>query len=100
MKSGRRIWVPLALALVPVIAFAASYYSIFENKREGTIGYNSWVIFGSPVFVGVVAASLFHLIDDEQNARQRMIGRIGIGVTVAVVFCYALFFVILNTLGS
>ncbi|HKB92001.1 MAG TPA: hypothetical protein VKC60_15905 [Opitutaceae bacterium] len=100
MKTRCRIWVPLALALVPVITFGASYYTIFENKREGTLGYNSWIVFGSPVFVGVVVASLFHLIDDEQNTRQRMLGRVGIGITVAAVFWYALFFVILNTLGS
>jgi len=86
------------LALVPAVSLVICYMTIFESKRTGHLGYNGFLMFGSPILVGFVAGFLCAAMSPADRKRRRRAWYAGF--TVGFVYLYLLMYTILNTLGS
>jgi hypothetical protein len=103
MSPFRYYWRALVLALVPLLAFTVSYYELFESKRLNSVGgYNYFWLLGSCLPVGVISGSLLYGMSDSPSrtrVKRHVITWAGAFV-IGAVYLYALFFVVLNTMGS
>jgi hypothetical protein len=93
----------MTLAVIPLLAFAISYYELFESKRLKTeSGYNSVWLIGSFLPVGAISGVMLHGLmatADCSPTKRRQVAWIG-AFLIGGIYTYLLFFVVFNTMGS
>jgi len=103
MSPFSNYWRAVALALLPVFAFAVSYFAMVEDTRtEPLHGYNSSWIFGSVLLVGASSgAILYGMLDSAawKTPKRRQVAWLG-SILIGGTYGLLLLFVVLNTLGS
>lgn len=103
MSSFRYYWRAAVLAVFPLLAFAVSYFALFEGKRSDPMnGYNYLWLFGSPLPVGAISGiMLYGMVDSApwKPTKRRLVAWVG-AFLIAGIYAYLLLFVVLNTMGS
>lgn len=103
MSPFRYYWRAMVLAVFPLLAFAVSYFALFEGKRTDPMnGYNYLWLFGSALPVGAISGLMLHGMVDSalwKPTKRRLVAWVG-AFLVAGLYNFSLLFVVLNTMGS